>query len=790
MTSFEPAHQRRSDEGQVFDPPDRWGTPLMVKHAWNMLRRFTGSLRFKLSFYAGLVMFAAIVVFAYQSIKSQEESLINARVHSALKDSEVIRAAIWNGMMTKDREVIRQIIKEIGRQEGFREINIYDHKGALHYTTRMDIPQEVPGSVSEREEPLLKDIALNTGIRHRFGANGNVLTVVNPLVNTPGCSTAACHAHPESEQVLGALEVRLPIDDLRMRISALSGRTYLFACLLFLLISTLIGLGVIFLVSRPIQILEERAKRLALGEHVSSAPRTGFDSISVLDRAFDDMSRQIRARTAQLEQSRKRFKELFEMVPCYLTVIDRDLHIVRANKAFENEFGDLVGQPCFIGYKGRTERCEQCLVDMTFQDGLSHRAEQVWNPTGQNKTYVIVHTSPIFGDDGAVAEVLEMSIDVTRVVELQKQLENKDEQFHKLIEMVPCYLTVIDQDYRIAFYNRIFGNDFGDAWGKHCFRVYKNRDTKCENCPVEKTFSDNRPHTSEEVWLRNSGEVYVIIHTSPVTDEQGRTVAVMEMCTDVTELKLLQNELAVLGETIAGMSHSVKNILSGLEGGVYVVDSGLQSGRDERVRMGWNMVKKNVEKVSELVKDILFASKERQPEYRECEPSEILTEVCRLYEGKARTCHVHLARDFDVPIGTCMVDPKGVHSALSNLVSNAIEACRTGSPTAGHTVVLGGRIEHDDLVLRVTDDGIGMPDEVRQNLFRKFYSTKGSKGTGLGLVVTKKVIDEHGGSIQVESEPGKGTTFLVRLPMVPPQPRNVDVTRDSPGVPIELDTLS
>ncbi|MBI5251255.1 MAG: HAMP domain-containing histidine kinase, partial [Desulfomonile tiedjei] len=226
---------------------------------------------------------------------------------------------------------------------------------------------------------------------------------------------------------------------------------------------------------------------------------------------------------------------------------------------------------------------------------------------------------------------------------------------------------------------------------------------------------------------------------------------------------------AVLGETIAGMSHDVKNILSGLEGGVYIVDSGLKSGRQDRTHTGWSMVKKNVEKVSELVRDILYASKERVPEYQECDIAELLTDVFDLYEKKALENGIHLVKEFDENMGTALLDPKGIHSAVSNLISNAFQACRTAPGDRELRIVIGGFVEGSTLSLWVADTGAGMSEDVQQKLFTRFYSTKGSKGTGLGLVVTRKVVEEHGGNISVESSLGVGTRFHIEIPLKQPK---------------------
>lgn len=195
------------------------------------------------------------------------------------------------------------------------------------------------------------------------------------------------------------------------------------------------------------------------------------------------------------------------------------------------------------------------------------------------------------------------------------------------------------------------------------------------------------------------------------------------------------------------------------------MDSGLMRGKRDRVEAGWQMVKNNVQKVSDLVQGILYASKERIPEYKDCDPGELLTEVCDLYEEKAQKQGVRLCRDFDIAMGRCLLDPVGIHSALSNLVSNALEASRPQENSGASYVTVAGRVEDARLLIKVSDNGEGIPDEIRDKLFNKFYSTKGAKGTGLGLVITRKVVEEHRGTISVESRPGLGTTFMIEIPL-------------------------
>src|SRR5208337_2271724 len=398
----------------------------------------TRSLSFKLSFYTAFIMFLALLAFAYHSISAQEDNLITKMIQGALKDSEVIKAAIWNGMMTKDRAVIKQIVQTIGAQEGFKEINIYDAKGVLHYTSKPDSAKE---SLSTRKNPLLEDIGANTSVRHTISQSGNSLFVVNPLLNEKSCAAASCHAHPESQKVLGALEVKLPLEGVAQEIAKTTRKTVVFAFLLFLLISTISGMAVTYLVIPSIRRLQRRTAKMASGEYDPKGRSAGSDEMAELLRSFDKMSRQINERTAELDASRKLYKSLFEEAPCYLTVVSQDYLIVRTNRTFRDQFGVQTGKNCFTGYKGLSSKCDECPVEETFADGKSHQSEEEWQLDGST-VYVMVKTSPIFNDQGEVAEVLEMSVDVTRLKQLQLNLEKKQREFKYLFENVPCYLTV------------------------------------------------------------------------------------------------------------------------------------------------------------------------------------------------------------------------------------------------------------------------------------------------------------------------------------------------------------
>jgi PAS domain S-box-containing protein len=232
------------------------------------------------------------------------------------------------------------------------------------------------------------------------------------------------------------------------------------------------------------------------------------------------------------------------------------------------------------------------------------------------------------------------------------------------------------------------------------------------------------------------------------------------------ERELIENErLSATGQAVTGMAHYIKNILNGLQGGVYVVNIGLKKNKSDLLSKGWAMVQNNIGKISDLVMNMLVYSKEREPDCENCSPNDIAEEVYGLVQEKATQSKVKLIKDFDLSMNQCYLDPSGLHRSLLNLVTNAIDACiHDPHEDKDWSVVIRTRKEDDGVRIDVVDNGVGMTKEVQDKLFERFFSTKGSKGTGLGLLVTRKIIDEHGGAISVESEPAKGTTFSLRFP--------------------------
>ena len=460
------------------------------------------------------------------------------------------------------------------------------------------------------------------------------------------------------------------------------------------------------------------------------------------------------------------YKQYFEEMPCYLSIHDRDFRITEGNRRFRDDFGDRIGDYCYEVYKQRDEICSNCPVEKTFADGIGHRSEQSLTTQNGWEVQVRVHTTPIRDNDGNVVAVMETHDDVGYEKELLSLLERTQKRLGRLFEEVPCFITVQNHDLVIEHANRKFRDTFGPSVGDHCYRVYKHRDEPCLVCPTRKAFDEGETQEHEEVVTSISGEkMNVLCTTKPLFDEDGNPEAIIEMSTDITQIRELQTQLTSIGLLVGSISHGIKGLLTGLDGGIYLVNSGFKKDNPARIKKGWEMVVRNVDRIRSMVMDILYYAKDRELAIDDVSPAEMFDEIWADLQKKASDIDVDLTIDVPAEVGTLKADTMAIRAMLLNILENSLDACRADKKKPEHWVKLVGRREPPHMVFDVSDNGTGMDRETREKLFSLFFSSKGIRGTGLGLFISNKIADKHGGHIEVESEPGEGTRFIVRLPL-------------------------
>jgi PAS domain S-box-containing protein len=477
----------------------------------------------------------------------------------------------------------------------------------------------------------------------------------------------------------------------------------------------------------------------------------------------------------------------FSEMPYFVSIHDSGHKIVATNQLYRERLGNKIGRNIWDIYSEKAGSKENCPVGRTFSTAQGQRRRETVRNMDGSDLPVIVHTAPIRNRNGEVELVLEMAADLTEVSRLQEDLMTCQQRFQLLFEAAPCYLTVQDRNLKLITANKQFLEDFGREFGSFCARTFSHDGEPHPDCPILKTFDEGKPQQAETVVTSRSGERYnVLIWTAPIRNAAGEVTHVMEMSTNITQIRQLQDQLSSLGLLIGSISHGIKGLLTGLDGGMYRVESGFEKEDQERIKEGWEIVKHMVSRIRNMSLDLLYYAKERDLQWERTDVLTFANDVALTVEPKALGHSIEFVRDFDRSVGEFEVDAGVLAPALTNILENALDACIEDNAGKSHKIIFGVKQNEDDIIFHVSDNGIGIDKKTREQMFTLFYSSKGREGTGLGLFISNQIIEQHGGSIKVDSSPGEGSRFIVRMPKILPADIKIERAYPDTGVKTTL----
>lgn len=276
--------------------------------------------------------------------------------------------------------------------------------------------------------------------------------------------------------------------------------------------------------------------------------------------------------------------------------------------------------------------------------------------------------------------------------------------------------------------------------------------------------------------VRCGATVFLFASDSPVgTDKKTDSSTPVELVFDPGETMIavafdaLQSKqtarqrkrIIEAGQAALNMSHGVKNILQAVRSGQDVVEDAFAYNDLDQAKKGWNILKRNLDKIQKVVLDMLKFSRENPPRMQPCQFNRLIESVAEILRPQADQRQVALTLQLEDPLGQVTLDPDQMQDAAMNLMLNAIEAvpAQTGHVTV-HTELDN---QTHELILRISDNGKGIED--KEIIFEPYHTDKQGYGTGLGLAITRKIIHSHHGRIDVQSIPGEGSIFTVRLPI-------------------------
>ena len=458
----------------------------------------------------------------------------------------------------------------------------------------------------------------------------------------------------------------------------------------------------------------------------------------------------------------------FNELPYFVSIHSRECKLLAANPTYLRYLGNRIYQDSWGIYVGRRATRNSCPVGRSLRDESVMTTRALVRYASGARVPVTVHTAPIYDNDGNIDLVIEVFAGTREIERLAEESWRTQQRYEQLFNAVPSNIVVLDKRFRINAANRRFRETFGEHAGRRFFDVFRPGIFPAYRDPISRTVRTGEAQQGEMVLTNQEGvKVNAMVWTAPIRSGAGDLLQVLAIFADVTQIRKLQANLANLGLMVSTLSHDLKGSLTGLDAGLYLIDSGFYRNLPGRIEEGLDTLRRTVERIRRRVSEILYHAKERSLNLAPVDVMQFAGDVAANVATKVRGADIRFTTRFTDPSVEVRMDADLMRTALYNIIDNAIEACIESSAGAEHRIDFEVRTDPKQVTFVVADTGSGMDPRKVDTIFDLFYSSKGSRGTGIGLYVTRKIIRKHGGTITVHSAPGKGTRFEIVLPLTP-----------------------
>jgi len=744
------------------------------------------SLASKLILTVGLTLLVTISTWAYFNINYQEKKLLQYIVVATDRLTNTIRLGTHYAMMLNSRDDINQIITNIGKQKEIQTIRIYNKNGEIKFSNHLSEVDHATNIKAEacdichKTDPPLSELALTERTRIFDSPEGyRLLGIISPICNEPGCATDACHIHPEGKKILGALDVVVSLADTDKEILTAEKGIIGLAGVVFLVTSAIIFLFVLRFVNQPIRKLIDGTRLIAREVYPGKVAVEQDDEMGQLATAINQMSKEISEKRAELKKQKDEYQALFEQVPCFITVQDKNFKLLRYNDEFAASFDPEWGDFCYHAYKGRDEKCPKCPVEKTFDDGLPHYGEESGVNKDGSPAHWIVRTSPIKNGQDDIVAAMEMSLDITQRKQLEDKLEKSEKKYHEIFNNIPNPVFVLD----FESFTIIDCNDSVEA-------IYGFRKEDITNT----SFLDLFPEDERDRYvaaMRTSTEItqarqlnykglplFVNIRISP-SEYPGKKVLLVTT-SDITkrletEQQLIQaSKMATLGEMATGVAHELNQPLSVIKtaSSFFIKKINKKEPLDDEILS--NMLQKidsNVDRTTKIINHMRQFARKSDMDLEKIQLNEVLKQAFEVFSQQLKLRRIEVVWDIEKDLPMIMADPSRLEQVFINLLLNARDAIeeRWGPreiEKADKRIMIKTGYDAQNVICEVCDTGVGVPQAIVDKIFEPFFTSKEvGKGTGLGLSISYGIIKDCGGNIQVIPNKPSGACFVLNFPL-------------------------
>jgi len=477
----------------------------------------------------------------------------------------------------------------------------------------------------------------------------------------------------------------------------------------------------------------------------------------------------------QLKVAKLFLETLFDGIDEEILVIAPDYTVLDANKAFLKRRGadreEIRGRKCYEISYNLPHPCKYnnnpCPLERAKKAGERVEINHLYGEGKDQREFLRIMYPLLSPESGGPECFIEISRDVTEFRNLIRKLQASEKKFRAILDTANDAILSVDSENRIILFNnaaeRIFGYTREEVLGKSL------------NMLVPPQYGDHYEHvkrflrtksprvigkTLALTAVRKNGEEFPI-ELGLSYFEMGGSVTFTAIIRDVSaqkqlEKKLLRSErLAAVGQAVAHVAHEIKNPLMIIGGFSHQLRKSIT---DERSLRKLDMIFEEVSRLEKLVQNLGDFTKEYRLVKRPADVNAVIRDVLRIMAEVYPRGKYQFREELDEELDEIYCDPDKLKQVFMNIVANAVEAMEDGGQVTVSTVRNAEGVE-----IRIVDEGVGIEESKLLNIFEPFYTTR-QKGSGLGLAISYRIVEAHGGDIWAQSEPGKGTTFVIRLP--------------------------
>ncbi len=753
----------------------------------DLANRYRHSLVSKLLLSIGFILLISLSVWGYFHLSFVQQKTMNDVSENIDRLSTTIRLGLHYAMMINSRDDIAQIIYNVARQNDIENIRIYNKNGEIKYSNRPEEIERLTNIKAEachichKTDPPITTVGLSERVRVFDSGQGyRSLGIISPVYNEQGCATDACHVHPPDKKVLGALDLVMSLRQVDHEIARHEILAKLLVAAIFFTTAFMIIFIIVRFVTRPIGLLIRGARRIEKGDYATDVQINQKDEMRELATAINQMGHAIAEKTEALNRQRDEYQNLFEMVPCIITVQDRDYRLIGFNREFAEKFAPRIGDHCYQVYKGRDSKCADCPVEKTFEDGRSHFSEESGIDKDGTVKHWFVRTSPIKDEGGNIVAAMEMNLDITERKRLEERLAQSEIKYHAIFNNIPNPVLVLDpKTLEILDHNdsvtAVYGYRENELIGRSFLDLFWDPNSAFLDDGLKlPSLIERAKHRS-----KNGQQRFVTIRISP--SAYGGHQVLLVTLSDITkrletEQQLIQaGKMATLGEMATGVAHELNQPLSVIKTASNFFMRKIR--RNEPIEPSILLtlaeeIDSHVQRAAKIITHMRqFGRRSDDITLHPVQLNDVVQQAFDLFSQQLKVRGIDVEWEMASELPSIAGDTGRLEQVLINLLINARDAIEerwSNDPRASGAkrILLRTALRENRVVLEICDNGTGIPEPYLEKIFDPFFTTKKvGQGTGLGLSISYGIIQECGGAIYARSNPGGGACFVLEFPI-------------------------